>query len=67
MRENKMTNKETLTTLIDHLHEALLGIEEDLDEQLLEHGEEAEDFDLGYVAGVTFAINFLKANLELLT
>ena len=62
-----MTNKETLTNLIDQLSEALAGIEEELEEQELETNEEPEDFDKGYVAGLTFAINFLGIKLDKLT
>jgi hypothetical protein len=67
MRKNKMTDKEALANLIDQLSESLAGLEEELEEQELESNEPPEDFDLGYVAGTTFAINFLKVRLEQLT
>lgn len=62
-----MMNKETLENFQSELREALLGIEEDLDEQELEYGEEREDFDKGYVAGLTFAINLCQFQLDKLT
>jgi hypothetical protein len=59
-----MTNDELLQKLTAHLKLNLDVLIQDLEQQETEYGEEREEFDSGYVAGLQFAISQVEYVLD---
>jgi|688.fasta_scaffold208911_7 hypothetical protein len=55
-----MTNDELLQKLHAHLQLNLDTLIQDLEEQETEYGEDRDEFDSGYVAGLKFAITRIE-------
>ena len=52
-----MTNDELLEKILSRLNESVEGIELDAEELNEEYEEDTDDFTLGYIAGIKYAIS----------